>query len=115
MSRFLFAALLFLPAAVAAQVSVQVQSLEEVLVDLERRAPADVRPLNDAVLAAEVSAVVVEVLADVGQEVKAGERLLQLDATDYQLALDQAEAQLRSSQAQKTQADARLERARELG
>ena len=114
MSRLLITALLLLPAAIAAQVSVQVQSLNEILVDLERRAPADVRPLNDALLAAEVSAVVVEVFADVGQAVSAGEPLLQLDPTDYELALQQAEAQLRSSIAQKTQADARLQRAQEL-
>lgn len=112
--RNLIAMLVFLPLTLAAQVSVQVQSLEEVLVDLERRAPADVRPLNDAVLAAEVSAVVVEVFADVGQVVSAGDPLLLLDPTDYQLALEQAQAQLRSSIAQKTQADARLDRAKEL-
>ncbi len=106
---------LLLPALAWAQVPVQVQSLGETLVDLERRAPADVRPLNDALMAAEVSAVVAAVYADVGQQVEPGQLMLQLDATDYQLNLRQAEANLASSLAQKAEADAKLQRARELG
>jgi RND family efflux transporter MFP subunit len=41
--------------------------------------------------------------------------MLQLDATDYQLNLRQVEANLASSLAQKSEADAKLQRARELG
>jgi RND family efflux transporter MFP subunit len=106
---------LLLPVLAWAQVPVQVQSLVETLVDLERRAPADVRPLNDALMAAEVSAVVAAVYADVGQQVEPGQQMLQLDATDYQLNLRQVEASLASSLAQKSEADAKLKRARELG
>ena len=106
---------LLLPALAWAQVPVQVQSLGETLVDLERRAPADVQPLNDALMAAEVSAVVAAVHADVGQLVEPGQLMLQLDATDYQLNLRQVEASLASSLAQKSEADAKLKRARELG
>ena len=106
---------LLLPALAWAQVPVQVQSLGETLVDLERRAPADVQPLNDALMAAEVSAVVATVHADVGQQVEPGQLMLQLEATDYQLNLRQAEANLASSLAQKSEADAKLKRARELG
>jgi len=113
-SRLLIIIFVTLPLSINAQVAVKVQPLNEVLVDLERRAPADVRPFNDAVLSAQVSAVVQELFADVGQNVVAGEPLLQLDPADYLLALDQARAQLRSSKAQKTQADARLTRAQEL-
>lgn len=106
--------LALLPAMGWGQVPVQVQTLAETLVDLERRAPADVRPLNDAQMAAEVAAVVAAVHADVGQQVQPGDLLLHLDATDYELNLRQAEANLDSSRAQKAQADARLTRAREL-
>jgi RND family efflux transporter MFP subunit len=106
---------LLLPTLVWAQAPVQVQSLGETLVDLERRAPADVQPLNDALMAAEVSAVVAAVHADVGQLVEPGQLMLQLEATDYQLNLRQAEANLASSLAQKSEADAKLKRARELG
>ncbi|MGH8033925.1 MAG: efflux RND transporter periplasmic adaptor subunit, partial [Lysobacterales bacterium] len=71
--------------------------------------------LNASTLSAEVTAVVRQVLADVGQDIRHGQKLLQLDATDYQLALAQAEASLAAGRAQKAQTDARLERARELG
>jgi len=106
---------LLAPAPGSAQVPVQVSRLADVLVDLERRAPAEVRPLNEARIAAEVSSVVSAIHADVGQQVAAGDLLLELDATDYRLAVDQAQANLASLQAQKTRAEARLERARELG
>jgi RND family efflux transporter MFP subunit len=107
--------ILLLPTLALAQVPVQMQPLGEILVDLEYRAPADVQPLNDALMSAEVSAVVAAVLADVGQQVEPGQLMLQLDATDYQLNLRQAEANLASSLAQKAEADAKLRRARELG
>lgn len=106
---------LLTPALAQAQVAVQVSRLADVLVDLDRRAPADVRPLNEAHIAAEVSAVVSAVHADVGQLVARGDLLLAFDATDYRLAVEQAEANLASSQARKAQADARLRRAEELG
>ena len=114
-SLLLLAICLLLPFQAAAQLSVQVRPLSEVLVDLERRAPADVQPLNNALIAAEVTAVISTVHAEVGQQVSQGDLLLQLDATDYQLTLRQAEANLASSQAQKAEADAKLTRARELG
>ncbi len=97
-----------------AQVSVRVDDVSNVLVDLERRAPADVRPLNNAQISAEVSAVVNTVHADVGQHVQAGDLLLELDPRDFQLNLNQALANLTSSQAQKASADAKLSRAEGL-
>jgi RND family efflux transporter MFP subunit len=108
---------LLLPASSWAQtaVTVRVRILSEVLVDYERRAPADVRALNDSSIAAEVSAVVLFVHADVGQAVEKGELLLELDPTDYQLALKQAEANLASSHARLSQANAKLKRAQQLG
>lgn len=95
-------------------VPVSVAPLSELLVRLERRAPAEVLPLNDATLSAEVTAVVRTVHADAGQRVGRGELLLELDDTDYRIALEQAEAGLAASQAQQAQAEAKLARAREL-
>lgn len=96
-------------------VNVRAQDLGDVLVDFERRAPAEVLALNDATIAAEVSAVVLSVNADVGQAVKTGDLLLELNPVDYQLNLKQAEANLASSKARLSQASARLKRARTLG
>jgi len=51
---------------------------------------------------------------DLGQQVVAGDLLLEFDPADYTLNLEQAEANLASAKAQKTQADSKLERARQL-
>lgn len=107
-------AILLVATSLSAQVSVRVENLEAVLVDLERRAPAQVEPLNDARLAAEVSAVVSAVHADVGQQVSQGDVLLELDARDYQLSVYQAQAMLESSKARKASADLKLSRAENL-
>ena len=108
---------LMLPVSLWAQtaVNVRTQALSEVLVDFERRAPAEVRALNDSTIAAEVSSVVLSVHADVGQAVKKGDLLLELDPVDYQLNFQQAEANLASSKARLSQAKAKLNRARTLG
>ena len=106
-----------LPASLWAQapVSVRTEALGDVLVDFERRAPAEVSALNASTIAAEVSAVVLSIHADVGQAVRKGDLLLELDSLDYQLNLKQAEASLASSRARLSQAEIRLKRARTLG
>lgn len=108
---------LMVPVSLWAQtaVTVRTQALSEVLVDFERRAPAEVRALNDSTMAAEVSSVVLSVHADVGQAVKKGDLLLELDPIDYQLNLQQAAANLASSKARLSQANAKLNRAQTLG
>jgi len=53
--------------------------------------------------------------ADVGQAVKEGDLLLELNPIDYQLNLKQAEANLASSKARLSQANAKLKRAQTLG
>ena len=117
--RFIWIILLSLciPMSLWAQsaVNVRAQPLNEVLVNFERRAPAEVRALNDSTIAAEVSSVVLFVHADVGQAVREGDLLLELDPVDYQLNLKQAEANLASSKARLSQANAKLKRARTLG
>lgn len=116
-STYVLIACLLMPAWLAAQsgIAVRTESLSEVLVDFERRAPAEVLALNDASLAAEVSAVVLTVHADVGQVVAKGDLLLELDPVDYQLSVKQAEANLASNRAQLSQAEAKLKRAKTLG
>ena len=108
---------LLMPVSIWAQtaINVRAQDLSEVLVDFERRAPAEVRALNDSTIASEVSAVVLSLHADAGQAVKKGELLLELDPVDYQLNLKQAEANLASSKARLIQANARLKSAQTLG
>ncbi|MEM1411702.1 MAG: efflux RND transporter periplasmic adaptor subunit [Pseudomonadota bacterium] len=109
-------ATLFAAASTAqAETSVRVAPLAEVLVDLERRAPAEVLPLNDSMLAAEVNAVVAAVNADVGSTVRQGELLIQLDEVDFQLQFEAAEASLAAAEAQFADAEAKLDRARRLG
>ena len=62
--RRLIAVLLLLPLCALAETPVSVMPLGEVLVDYERRAPAEVAPLNEAILSAEVNAVVLAVEDD---------------------------------------------------
>ena len=114
LSALLMSSVLASPLFAQTATPVQVQRLSEVLVELERSAPAEVESLNSATLSAEVAAVVSEVRVEEGQSVKAGDLLLQLDSSDFQLALNQAQANLESSRAQIAQAEARLKRAREL-
>jgi len=116
-STYVLIACLLMPAWLAAQtgIAVRTEPLSEVLVDFERRAPAEVLALNDASIAAEVSAVVLTVHADVGQVVAKGDLLLELDPLDYRLNLKQAEANLASNRAQLSQAEAKLKRAMTLG
>ena len=108
--------LLFGPTLALAQTGVPVttQPLTEVLVERALSAPAEVVSANRASIAAEVSAVIAEIHADVGQSVEQGQPLLTLDAADYQLALDQARANLASNAARIKQAEIRLQRAKEL-
>ena len=68
--------LLTQPTAAAAQISVSVEPISNLLVDLERRAPAEVKTLNSAQISAEVSAVVMAVHTDVGQRVSAGQLVI---------------------------------------
>jgi RND family efflux transporter MFP subunit len=79
-----------------------------------RDAPAQAVALNRTQLAAEVSARVASTHAEPGERVKKGQVLVQLDARDYQLALERAQAQLQAAKARLDQADAQLRRTRSL-
>lgn len=95
-------------------VVVNVQPLSELTTAQRQTAPALVLAANRAVVAARVAANIERVNVEVGERVKKGQLLAQLDAIDYELALEQAKAQLESTDAQIQQADLRLKRAKEL-
>lgn len=77
-------------------------------------AAADVIARNDSTLTAEVAAKVARIGAETGSRVRAGQVLVELDASDYRLALMQAQAQAAAARARADQAQARLARARRL-
>ena len=95
-------------AQTAAPIAVGVQTLEQVALPDWGTAPANVLPRNDSRLAAEVTAQVARIRAEVGEAVKAGQLLVELDATDYRLALAQADAQVSAAQARVALAEQRL-------
>jgi RND family efflux transporter MFP subunit len=95
-------------------VPVSVERLGELLVDREVRAPASVLSANRAVLASEVSALIVEIAADVGASVRSSALLIRLDDASASLSLAQAQAALAALDAQIVQARQRLRKAEEL-
>lgn len=110
------AALLIMLAGTAGADGLPVKAQTIVELELPRilRAPAEVVPLQQPVIAAEITARVIKVHADVGDRVDADQVLLSLDPTDYQLSVTQIEAELAVQDARITQAQIRLERARTL-
>lgn len=95
-------------------VPVVVQPLGDVLVDRQIRAPATVVSLNHAVVTSQITALIDEVVADVGAEVARGDLLVRLDRDNARLVLAQAEADLAALEAQIAEAEQRLARAEEL-
>lgn len=98
----------------AATVSVSVEHLGDVRVARELRAPATVLSANRAIITSEVTALISQVLVDVGTSVKKGATLVRLDNDNARLALAQARATLASLDAQIVQARHRLGKAEEL-
>jgi RND family efflux transporter MFP subunit len=98
-------------AQAAAPVEVDVRPLREVALPDRGTAPASVIAPNDSRIAAEVTARLARVHAEVGSSVRAGQLLLELDATDYRLALAQADAQVTAARARVALAEQRLQQA----
>ena len=71
-------------------------------------------PKERAVLAAEVSGALAQVFADMGDHVKEGQVLARIDAREYQLRVDSAQAQLEQAQARALNATANFQRIKEL-
>ncbi len=80
----------------------------------ERSAPAAVIGKNEARLSAEVAATIRALPVDVGQIVKRGAVVAQLDPRDAELALERAAAALAQAAARHGQAQSQLARARAL-
>ncbi len=97
------------------QTRVQVAALSDIVVAREHRVPAEVVPLNDSVLSAEVNAVVREIGADVGARVREGDLLIALEETDFELQLRAAEASLAAARSRLAEAKAKRDRAARLG
>ncbi len=119
MSRLslLIVGLLFCSIALAQDVTpveVGVRPVREVALPDRGTAPASVIAPNDSRIAAEVTAKVARVHAEVGGTVKVGQLLLELDATDYRLALAQADAQVSAARARVALAEQRLRQALSL-
>lgn len=113
----LLASLLFCPVALAQTtdpVRVGARPFREVALPDRGTAPASVIAPNDSRIAAEVTARVAHIHTEVGGAVKAGQLLLELDNTDYRLALAQADAQVKAAQARVTLAEQRLRQALSL-
>lgn len=106
--------LFFARTGLAETIPVSVERLGDLRVERELRAPATVISANRAIITSEVTALIDEVLADVGASVKKGAVLVRLDNDNATLALSQAQASLVSLDAQIVQAQRRLIKAEEL-
>ena len=95
-------------------VPVSVERLGDLRIERELRAPATVLSANRAVVTSEVTALIQEVLADVGASVEKGELLVRLDNDNARLSLAQARASLDALDAQIIEANQRLQKAEEL-
>ncbi|HXN85681.1 MAG TPA: efflux RND transporter periplasmic adaptor subunit [Candidatus Binataceae bacterium] len=84
--------------------------------DLIRTAQAQgaLFPKEKAVLATEVPGAIAAVYADLGDQVKPGQVLLRIDAREYQLRADSAQAQLEQAQARLANSSSSFERMKEM-
>lgn len=98
----------------SAAIPVTTQPLAAVLIEQRLTANAQVVAKNAAQIAAEVTATVADINIDIGDAVKQGDVLVQLEATDWRLQLDQAVANTAATEARLKQAQVRLDRAKEL-
>jgi RND family efflux transporter MFP subunit len=106
--------LIGLSASAEEPVPVTVQPVAELLFHPERSAPAEVVPLNDARLSAEINARVLALPVKVGQQVAAGETLARLDCRDYESRLDAQHYTRKALSSRLELARTQLKRARDL-
>lgn len=97
-----------------AQTPVSVAPLSELAVYPDRFAPATVISLNEPLISAQITAQIDLVPVRVGDMVEAGDTLVELDCTEYELGRESAQASLESAEAQYEQAKNNLERAQSL-
>lgn len=105
---------LMLSGPVLAQTPVTTQPLKTLMTQQQFSSNATLKSKHMPLLSAEVSATVSQIHVDVGDEVKKGDPLVSLDATDWLLQREQAQANVNASQARVQQAQLRLKRAKDL-
>lgn len=105
---------LLLQTSAMAAVPVTTQPLADLTIFPDSSAPATVVSLNDSELSAQVTAVVINVPTEVGAMVSQGSVLVQLERTDFELALQQSRATLASLRARSELATSQLRRVRAL-
>lgn len=88
--------------------------LADVAIPLERSAPAEVAALTRTGIAARLAAEVESIPVEAGERVTAGDVLARLDCTDFENALEQAEATLEELEARLRLAGIRLDRTERL-
>jgi len=107
---------LFFPLQLVAEseIPVTVKSFKQLAIYPVMHVSASVVSLNDSKLSAEVSAIIKQIVVDVGQTVARGSILLQLDSSYYQLEYERTKALLQSARAKRDLADFQLQRAKRL-
>ena len=78
------------------------------------RAVGRLVPNREVVVSTQVTGIFMQIKADIGTRVDAGEALAELDPTDYTLALNESQANLQSAQARRVVAENNYERAKSL-
>lgn len=116
MRRFLLFSLILIPlfAGGADITQVTTRPASELLFHAERSAPAEVMPLNDALLSAEINARVVEIAVRVGDLVEQNALLARLDCRDHQSRATAQTATRRALESRLRLARTQLKRARDL-
>jgi RND family efflux transporter MFP subunit len=113
--RSLISSFMLLLAAIAwAATPVTTRPYAEVQIHPERSAPAEVLSLNDAELSAEITARIDRIPVRVGDQVRPGDLLVELDCRDYASRRKAQQATLTQLEAQHRLAASQVERARNL-
>jgi RND family efflux transporter MFP subunit len=94
--------------------AIQTKAASELALYPLREASATVVPRNQAKISSEISGVIVQMSAEVGQTVARGAELVHIDPADHRLNVERAQANLESARARLSQAQAQWRRARDL-
>jgi len=88
--------------------------LDEILFYPSREAPATVVSLNNSLISAEISGEIIELLVQIGDEIKKDEVLAKIDCEAYDIAKQRANSALHAGYARKKYAEQRLADAKHL-
>ena len=93
---------------------VQVQQVASARLEAVLAVSGSIEARRETASGAEVPGLLEQVFVDVGDEVKLGDLLFQIDSTSYEMALREAEAGLVLARAESANAEAELQRAQQL-